>query len=291
MRLYATFKKEAILAMPLISKIEQQKKNKSRFNIYIKEEGQPEKYSFSVDDDLLVRMQLSKGMEIDELSIMEIQYRDHIQKAFQSAVSFLSYRIRSEQEVIVYLKEKEWEQAVIDEALHKLRDYKYVNDEEYAKAYVRTQMNVSKKGPEVIRAELINKGISEMNQETALRQYTEDLQRENAEEWAHKTLKKSKGSIKEAKQKAVQFIVRKGFSMTLAKTVTEGVAVEDRDAEWVSLTRTGSKYHRKYAHLDDLSYKQKMKAALYRKGFDIDLINRFVELGKERIDNEDFEWY
>lgn len=277
--------------MPLISKIEQQKKNKNRFNIYITEEGQPERYAFSVDDDLLVRMRLSKGMEVDELSIMEIQYRDHIQKAFQSAVNYLSYRIRSEHEVISYLSEKEWEQAVIDEVIHKLREYRYVDDEEYAKAFVRTQMNVSKKGPDVIRTELLNKGISEKDQQTALSQYTNDLQRENAEEWASKTLNKSKGSMKEAKQKTIQFLVRKGFSMSLAKLVTEELAVDDKNAEWESLVKTAIKFHRKYAQLDDYSYSQKMKTALFRKGFDMDLISRFVELGKERIDNGDFELY
>lgn len=275
--------------MPLISKIEQQKRNKNRFNIYLKEEGQAEKYAFSVDDDLLVRMKLSKGMEIDELSIMEIQYRDHIQKAFQSAVNYLSYRIRSEYEVVSYLAEKEWEQAVIDEVMHKLRDYKYVNDEEYANAYVRTQINVSKKGPDVIRTELINKGISEKDRQTALSQYTDDLQRENAEEWASKTLNKSKGSNKEARQKSIQFIVRKGFSMSLAKSVTEKIAVDDMDAEWESLIKIGSKFHRKYAAQDNTIYHQKMKAALFRKGFDMDLINRFLGLGKERIEDEDFE--
>ncbi len=277
--------------MPLISKIEQQKKNKNRFNIYITEEGKPERYAFSVDDDLLVRMRLSKGMEIDELSIMEIQYRDHVQKAFQSAVNYLSYRIRSEHEIVSYLLEKEWEQAVVDEVIHKLRDYRYVDDEEYAKAFVRTQINVSKKGPDVIRTELFNKGISEKHQQLALSQYTSDLQRENAEEWASKTLNKSKGSMKEAKQKTIQFIVRKGFSMSLAKSVTEELAVEDKDAEWESLVKTGTKFHRKYADLDDYSYLQKMKTALFRKGFDMDLITRFVELGKERIDNGDFELY
>ncbi|OCA82491.1 recombination regulator RecX [Bacillus sp. FJAT-27986] len=277
--------------MPLISKIEQQKKNKNRFNIYITEEGQPERYAFSVDDDLLVRMRLSKGMEVDELSIMEIQYRDHIQKAFQSAVNYLSYRIRSEHEVTSYLSEKEWEQAVIDEVIHKLREYRYVDDEEYAKAFVRTQMNVSKKGPDVIRTELLNKGISEKDQQTALSQYTNDLQRENAEEWASKTLNKSKGSMKEAKQKTIQFLVRKGFSMSLAKLVTEELAVDDKNAEWESLVKTATKFHRKYAQLDDYSYSQKMKTALFRKGFDMDLISRFVELGKERIDNGDFELY
>jgi regulatory protein len=275
--------------MPIISKIEQQKRNKNRFNIYLSDEGKAEEYGFSVDEDLLVRMRLSKGMEVDQLAIMEIQYRDHVQKAFQSAVNYLSYRMRSESEIVAYLTEKEWEEAVIDEAMHKLREYKYVNDEEYAKAYVRTQMNVSKKGPGLIKRELSEKGISAQMQEDALEQYTAELQRENAEALAEKSLKKSKGSHKEAKQKAVLFLTRKGFSMGLAAAVADELAAEDEDGEWNRLVQMGQKFHRKYSSLDDRQYGQKMKTALFRKGFQMDLINKFVELGKERIDNQEYD--
>lgn len=275
--------------MPNISKIEQQKRNKNRFNIYLSDEGKAEEYGFSVDEDLLVRLRLSKGMEVDELAIMEIQYRDHVQKAFQSAVHFLSYRMRSEREIAAYLAEKEWEEAVIDEAMHKLREYKYVNDEEYAKAYVRTQMNIARKGPDLIKRELSEKGISVSMQDEALEQYTPALQWENAEALAQKSLKKSKGSHKEAKQKAVLFLTRKGYNMGLAASVADELASVDEDSEWESLVLMGQKFHRKYAKLEEREYGQKMKTALFRKGFQMDLINKFVELGKEQIDNQEYE--
>lgn len=275
--------------MSYISKIEQQKKNKNRFNIYLKTEGQKEEYAFSVDDDLLVKMKLSKGLEIDDLAIMEIQYRDHVQKAFQSAVTYLSYKIRSEKEIIHYLTEKEWEEAVVDEVIHKLREYKYINDEEYAMAFVRTQMNVAKKGPDVIHRELVEKGIEETSILQAMNQYTAELQMENARNLSLKTLNKNKGSMKVTKQKTIQYLVRKGFSMTMAASVVDEMAEEDTETEWNELMKNGRKFHRKYRHLDDFQYAQKMKSSLFRKGFEMDMINRFVGLGKESIENEEFD--
>lgn len=62
--------------MPFITKISTQKKNTERFNIFL-----DEKYAFSVDADVLVRFDLKKGKELDELDILEIQYGDDVQKS------------------------------------------------------------------------------------------------------------------------------------------------------------------------------------------------------------------
>ena len=46
--------------MPTITKITTQTKRTDRYNIFI-----DEKYSFSVDEDVLLKFQLKKGKEID----------------------------------------------------------------------------------------------------------------------------------------------------------------------------------------------------------------------------------
>ncbi|MEH7384342.1 RecX family transcriptional regulator, partial [Bacillus sp. JJ1521] len=146
--------------MAIIAKITTQKKNTERFNIFLDYgNGNGEEYAFSVDQDILISFQLKKGMELDDLDITEIQFEDEVKKAFNSALNFLSYRMRSTKEVIDYLKKKEVDDPIIPDVLHKLADYKYVNDEEFAKAYVRTQINTTTKGPEVIKQELFEKGI------------------------------------------------------------------------------------------------------------------------------------
>lgn len=57
--------------MPFITKISTQKKNTERFNIFL-----DDKYAFSVDADVLVKFELKKGKELDDLDIIEIQYGD-----------------------------------------------------------------------------------------------------------------------------------------------------------------------------------------------------------------------
>ena len=49
--------------MPIITKITTQKKNKERYNIFM-DEGKGEQYAFSVDEAVLIKYQLKKGMEL-----------------------------------------------------------------------------------------------------------------------------------------------------------------------------------------------------------------------------------
>lgn len=67
--------------MPFITKISTQKKNTERFNIFL-----DDKYAFSVDADVLVKFELKKGKELDDLDIIEIQYGDEVKKGDRKSV-------------------------------------------------------------------------------------------------------------------------------------------------------------------------------------------------------------
>ena len=141
--------------MSIITKITTQKKSKDRYNVFTSEDGKDEKYAFSVDEGVLIKFQLRKGMELDEFFLSEVQYEDGIRKAYNSAVKYLSRMMRTEHEIRTHLKEKEFESPVIQEAVIKLYEYKFLNDEQYAVSYVRTQKNTNDKGPVVIKRELL----------------------------------------------------------------------------------------------------------------------------------------
>ncbi|MEY9865327.1 hypothetical protein ABIE66_000706 [Peribacillus sp. B2I2] len=138
--------------MPIITKITTQKKRKDRYNIFV-----DEKYAFSVDEEVLLKFQLKKGTSLDDLLLAEIQFHDEIQKAFTDALNYLSYRMRSESEIRLYLKKKETEEPIIKEAIHKLYSFNYLDDLEFAKAYVRTHVNGGNKGPTTLKLELKEK--------------------------------------------------------------------------------------------------------------------------------------
>lgn len=141
--------------MAIITKITTQRKNQDRFNIFMDYgKGKGEEYAFSVDIEVLIKFQLKKGMELDDFSFLEIQYQDDIRKAYNLAINYLARRMRAEKEIKDYLIQKEIDEPIINEILHRLIAQKYINDEEYAFAYVRTQANTTYKGPNAVKREL-----------------------------------------------------------------------------------------------------------------------------------------
>jgi regulatory protein len=268
--------------MTLITKITTQKDNQERFNIYL-DRGKGEEFAFSVDQDVLIKFQLKKGKEIDELDIQQILYEDDVKKAYNTALRFLGYRMRSEKEVADYLRKKGMVEPIIREVLHKLRNNNYVNDKEFADAYVRTQKNTTAKGPEVIRQELYDKGISEPFIAEALEQFTFEEQLAAAAKLYEKAKKQNKKfSAQQWKQHIEQLLRRKGFGWEVIQQVTsEKHDAQDEQREWDALEYHGRKAHRRYEKYEGFMYEQKMKQALYRKGFSIEMIEQFLQRLKE----------
>lgn len=264
--------------MSVITKITVQQKNKDRYNIFL--DGQ---YAFSVDEDVLIKFNLKKGLELDEFTLMEIHYQDDIRKAYNRAIQYLTRKMRSEHEVRTHLLEKEVEDPVIQEVIHKLYDYKFLNDEEYALAFVRTQMNTTDKGIEVIARDLKTRGVHAAIIEKALKEYPLDRQVEKAKELWEKVMKKgSRDSERILKQKAEQHLLRKGFPFdVISLAIEQAEADKDENEEWLALTFQGEKAHRKYAKFEGFEYEQKMKQALYRKGFSLEMIEQFLRQQKD----------
>lgn len=267
-----------MIDLAIITKITAQKKTDDRLNIFL-DDGSGEKYAFSVDQDVFIKYNLQKGKELDEFDIIEIQYGDSIKKAYNKALEYLSYRMRSIKEVREFLSKKEYNDSVIAEVIIKLKDYKYVDDLEFAIAYVRTQWQTNGKGPTVIKRELYEKGIDQPFVEQALSLYNENAQIEEAISHAEKVLKKNnKLSTVLLKQKIEQHLVRKGFSFQIITIALEEVQFEqDESEEWSALEKHAEKAKKKYQNEEPYQYKMKMKQFLYRKGFPIELIEKYLE--------------
>ncbi|MBO0993394.1 recombination regulator RecX [Bacillus sp. SD088] len=260
--------------MAIITKITAQKKRADRYNLYL-----DEKYAFSVDEAILIRNGLVKGKELADFEVVQLQYEDEIRKAYNEAIHYLSFRMRAEGEIKKHLAKKDCNEQVIEQVMQKLQEHRYVDDLEFAKAYVRTQINAGKKGPANIKQELLQKDISDAYIEEALALYKKADQIDHAIQLGNKYATKNKKlSEKILKQKLEQFLQTKGFPFSIITVAIEEIEYEkDEDEEWESLLKHGEKAHRKYQHLEGFEYNQKMKQALFRKGFEIDMIGRFLD--------------
>lgn len=90
--------------MPKITKIEVQKKNKERFNLFLDEQ-----FEMGIDIDTLVKFNLKKGQQLEAADMAEIQKYDHYRIGLNKAIQYLSYKKRTEKEVYNIYKKKRYQ--------------------------------------------------------------------------------------------------------------------------------------------------------------------------------------
>lgn len=87
------------------------------------------------------------------------------------ALRYLNIRFRSEKEIRDYLKKKLFKKGqdekvkedieqLIDLIIHKLKQQKFLNDEEFATMWIRSRTDFKPKGERLIRLELKQKGVT-----------------------------------------------------------------------------------------------------------------------------------
>ena len=97
--------------------------------------------SFSFSVNRLVGAWLKVGQVISQEKMKEMLSADEMEKAFQSAVHLLSFRSRSENEIRLNLKKKEFSQFTIEATIKKLKGAGLVNDADFARQWVEARAN------------------------------------------------------------------------------------------------------------------------------------------------------
>nr|WP_077624353.1 recombination regulator RecX [Sediminibacillus massiliensis] len=274
--------------MAKITRITTQKKSKSRYNIFLDQE-QGEKYGFSVDEDILIQYQLRKGLELNESDINALIQKDNLQKSFTLGLNFLSYRMRSKKEMYDYLVKKEVDPDQIPVVIDRLENEGFLNDRDFAHALIRTRINTTSKGPLLLRKELIDKGVARTIADEAVGLFPYEEQYKKAEKWVAKKLKNDgRKSFKQQVQSIQQTLLQKGFNSEIIKDVLNDIDDNrNEDAEWEAVVHQGQKILAKQRKKTEGSeLRHKVKAALYRKGFSFEHIERFLD----EYTQEDHGW-
>ena len=215
-----------------ITSVEPQKNSVSRrtkrFNIFL--DGQ---FAFGADEDLVVDRRLIAGKEILKEDLEKLLQEAEIGKLMERMYGLLGRRQRSEKEIRDYFRIKNYEsrikeksfvsELVIESVIDKLKRKGLVNDLEFAKAWVESRSR--KKGLNAIKSELINKGISrEIVEDVLISQTSAVGEKTVAEKLLERKMKIWKNLPDlEFKQKALQFLMRRGFGYETSKQVLEKI--------------------------------------------------------------------
>jgi regulatory protein len=202
------------IADKMITRVEQQKRHKHRYNIHVNGE-----YAFAVHEDIVVKYRLLKDSVITEPFINEVIYEEERHGAFLIALRYIGRSMRSKKEVCTKLASKGYEEDIISSVLHKLITEKLVDDHEYATTLTRQRMRLNKKGPLWIRRELIQKGISKPEIQFALAQFDERDEFEQALALAIKRWELQTGDEVTKLRKIMNLLLRRGYTVDIARKV------------------------------------------------------------------------
>lgn len=197
-----------------ITKVEPQKRNKKRVNIYIND-----RFAFGVHEDIAYSLHLEEDAEIDREYIERVVMEEEQNRANNYALNLLAFRSRTEKEIRDKMRDKEYDQAVISSTIETLKRIGLLDDTQYAKNFANDKANFNKFGNGRIRFELAKKGVSREIIEEVLEDQSGD-EYERALETAKRKLNSYKSDDKNAiYRKLGGFLQRKGYSYDIVSSV------------------------------------------------------------------------
>ncbi len=169
---------------------------------------------FGITEDVLISHSLVEGQTISESEIEKIKSDEHNSKALNSAYRLLSYRMRSEYEMINRLRQKDYDDNIITAVIEKLKANKYLDDAEFAIAFARDKIKSKRIGPIALKQEFIQHCLGkDLINEIINKVYAEFP----VEELISRNIKKSMRDQNwqndpKKKQRVIAMLKRKGFS-------------------------------------------------------------------------------
>lgn len=193
----------------IITKIEKQKNNNKRYSIFIDNE-----FAFGIDEVDLLYYKLKENQPLDKQKYDYITNELLLKRAKDKALKYLGYKMRSKNQVVEKLKQDDFPDYVITKVINFLQKYNYINDDDFAKAFIKEKVNLKGYGVYKISYDLKKLGVDPQIFEKYL--YNTDFINE---EEKVKTLltKKLKGQSLQnldykEKQKIYAYLARRGFS-------------------------------------------------------------------------------
>ena len=196
--------------MLTVTRLEPQKKKPQRINVYLDGE-----FAFGISR--ATAPWLAEGNQLSQQKINDLQEKDQFEGAYQRAINFLSYRVRSEKEIRQNLTKHDVPEDIIERVVDRLRGASLVNDWDFASQWVENRVQFKPRGKRALSSELFQKGIGNEIIEDVLAELNEE---ELAYACARSRITKFTGMEKKAFQKKLSgLLTRRGFPYHVTKDV------------------------------------------------------------------------
>ncbi|MDD3474699.1 MAG: RecX family transcriptional regulator [Candidatus Dojkabacteria bacterium] len=216
----------------IITDVQQQKRNTSRFNLYI-----DNKFYAGISANTLAKFNLYKEKEIDEEELQKILYQDLKQRFTDRVINNIARSPKTEFQIRRYLnelsfkKKGDWFDKEIDidsdnmfnEIVETLKELELLNDRTYAQLFVESRIKNKPRGKYVLISELISKGVDKNIAKEVCDELIED-EYDILKRTYYKKYKTYNLDLTDIKR--VRYLQRKGFSYDLIKEFAKNESAE-----------------------------------------------------------------
>jgi regulatory protein len=196
----------------VITALRFQKRNKNRVNVYL--DGQ-----FAFGLAAIKAAHLRVGQELSDEDIARLQMQDGVERAYERALNFLSYRPRSEAEVRRNLRKKNVADEVVESVVERLERAGLLDDREFARYWVENRRQFNPRGTRALRHELWQRGVPDSIISDVLVGFDEEAAARKAAEAGARRL--AHLEPRDFRRKLGAYLARRGFSYAVIGTLVE----------------------------------------------------------------------
>ncbi len=210
-----------------LTRITPQKKRPDRRNLYA--DGT---FLSGVSTETLARLALRVGDEIGPEQLQAILKAEELHSARAVALRLLGRRPRTEKEIRTRLREKEFADSEIATTLEDLKRSGLVDDEEFARAFVRDALSLRPAGKMLLKRKLLLLGVSRDIVDRVLAESIDGGAEESlARDLAEKFLSRARSSGRDEPQAKLRarlsaYLARRGFAWEVIQS-TVSIALKD----------------------------------------------------------------
>lgn len=201
-----------------------QARDPERVNVFI--DGN---FAMGLARTVVEREALWIGQELTQEQLDSLLAAETYHRALNASLHFLSYRPRSEGEIRQRLRKSGTDDEVIDRVIQQLRDWRYVDDADFAQRWVENRTLHRPRGSRLLAQELRAKGVDPLIVDQALEDadLDETGQALDVARKRWRQLQDLDDAVRE--RRLIGFLQRRGFNFDSIRHSIEVLRAEDDD--------------------------------------------------------------
>ena len=200
-----------------ITKLSRQRRKENRFSLFI--DGS---YTAGLSAETVSKLNLFEGKEINPEQLENAIFEEEKQHTRNYAFRLLSYRSRSQKEILERLRNRGCPEPVINTIIKELKNTGLIDDKKFAIMFAQDRLNFAKKGKRIIFAELLRKGVPKPDVEEALKKINDETA--VAKNLIEKYKKRyTRLEPDKRRKKLYDLLLRRGFSFKVVEEIMEEI--------------------------------------------------------------------